>query len=305
MNANIVTILFTCLFACPFGIRAQVTPLFQTTFYFEDSLGNRDSVILGYDTVASSQNFNFIFGEEDLILPFDSIFEVRAIHGDDQFMRTSKKVIEHVSIPFFDTCELPFHTKIIIQAKYPPVKILYYGANFPEQSCKNVIVSPEWNIFLLPQWWDVCKYQCLSGGTEYLEDFIVPEPFGICANWLFVEKEVLGKGVQLLPGLFLATFYGPGPCNDSTFVSAGEIATTEMPLPWPNPAVDHFFLKPPDGVRVEAELLDIMGRKMACAITPHEGGLRFDVGALPKGLYLVSVWREDGSGRALRKLVIR
>jgi len=76
-------------------------------------------------------------------------------------------------------------------------------------------------------------------------------------------------------------------------------------LLWPNPAVDHFFLKPPDGVRIGAEVLDLMGRKMASAFTTQEGGFRFDVGALPKGVYLVSVWREGEPGRAVRKLVIR
>lgn len=109
----------------------------------------------------------------------------------------------------------------------------------------------------------------------------------------------------MLPQLLLNTFYGPGTCNDNTFLSTEEIAATEMPHPWPNPAVDYFVLKPQDAVRIGAELLDIMGRKMPCAVTMHEGGLRFEVSGLPKGLYLVSVWREDGAGRALKKLVIR
>ncbi|MCB0375492.1 MAG: hypothetical protein KDD04_06205, partial [Sinomicrobium sp.] len=56
---------------------SQQTAQFETTLYFEDAVGNRDSVIVGYDTLAT-HDIDPEFGEQELVSPFDSVFEVRA-----------------------------------------------------------------------------------------------------------------------------------------------------------------------------------------------------------------------------------
>jgi len=294
-----------CLLGGYFGICAQITPLFQTTFYFEDSVGNRDSVVVGYDPDAIPEAIEPQYGEIEVTSPFDSIFEVRAIHLSDEWLARTVKVLIEQGSPNFD-CVNQMNAIFIVNALHPPVKVTYDSTLFPYDACGNVFFTRNWDVHFVEDWWSYCHH-CLSASSSYVEGFDPPQaPFdGLCHNFHYIEKEVEGQGLKMLPQLLLVTFYGPGTCNDSTFVSTGEVATTEMPLPWPNPAVDHFFLKPPDGVRIGAEVLDLMGRKMATAFSTQEGGFRFDVGALPKGFYLVSMWREDGLGRAVRKLVIR
>jgi len=58
------------------GLYAQNTPYFDMVLYFEDAVGNRDSVSFGYDQDASS-NLDIEWGEEEITAPFDAIFEVR------------------------------------------------------------------------------------------------------------------------------------------------------------------------------------------------------------------------------------
>lgn len=65
------------IFSIP--IQAQKVAMFETTLYFEDAVGNMDSIRVGHDTAANS-TFNTDFGEEFINAPFDSVFEVRAAH---------------------------------------------------------------------------------------------------------------------------------------------------------------------------------------------------------------------------------
>ncbi len=152
------------------------------TVYFEDSLGNKDSLVLGYDPDASSQNLNPQFGEILLTAPFDSVFEVRAIHGDDGQDRTVKKVIEDVDILPWDSCALPARSKILINAKYPPIKITYDSTIFPITSCGNTILSRNKDMFFIPEWWDACGYHCMAGSSGYVEHFGPPLYLSHCVG---------------------------------------------------------------------------------------------------------------------------
>jgi len=62
-------------------VSAQLTPEFQFTLYAEDGLGNRDSVVLGYDDRATYGIDSLTFGEAEIInQPFDPDLEIRAMN---------------------------------------------------------------------------------------------------------------------------------------------------------------------------------------------------------------------------------
>ncbi len=292
--------------ATPLTVLAQATPLFQFTLYAEDSLGNRDSVILGYDLTASSQNLNFQFGESSISTPFDSILDMRAIHGDDFLRRTSKIIIEDAETLFFDSsCTLSAFTKIVIQAKYPPLKITYDSTLFPTQSCKNVILSRNWGMFFIEQWWDACGYHCMAGSSGYTE-YIGPPPTDdpLCWNYLKIEKEVQGQGLKELPGLFLATFYGPGPCNDPTFLDADQKPVVQGFTLSPNPCSTYFHLETASPESIDQVLvMNVAGQIMSCSIEEHQNGIGVDASGLLGGLYFVLV--RDTAGKASMHKVVK
>lgn len=90
------------LFSLPLVISAQ--PEFSFDLYFEDALGNRDTITLGYDPLASD-SIDVEFGEENTISqPWDSVFEVRitdkmqsVMYGNPQqeTFRTKKQIIKN------------------------------------------------------------------------------------------------------------------------------------------------------------------------------------------------------------------
>ena len=75
-------LIFLCAFAFTwFEATAQLqTPAFIMPFWFEDAVGNKDTIWVGADNNATSgNNFDMQFGEVPIYSPFDSVFEVRAI----------------------------------------------------------------------------------------------------------------------------------------------------------------------------------------------------------------------------------
>ena len=119
---------------------------FSFELYFEDAVGNRDTLIIGSDE-EGTQGLDTIFGEENISeMPWDSIFEVRAspvILEDDMPPPTfqSKKQIVGKVCPIFCTSvfadsEFTPALSINIKAENYPVKITWEETNkFNEDSC--------------------------------------------------------------------------------------------------------------------------------------------------------------------------
>ena len=111
------------LFFLPIITSAQE---FSFELYFEDALGNRDTLVLGYDPLATD-SIDVSFGEENIIAqPWDSVFEVRISDYYDknqvgeQVSFNSKKCIQNKSSqPYFLTNRI----EIDIHAKYLPIRI--------------------------------------------------------------------------------------------------------------------------------------------------------------------------------------
>ena len=111
------------LFFLPMITSAQE---FSFELYFEDALGNRDTLVLGYDPLATD-SIDVAFGEENIIAqPWDSVFEVRISDYYDknqvgeQVSFNSKKCIQNKSSqPYFLTNRI----EIDIHAKYLPIRI--------------------------------------------------------------------------------------------------------------------------------------------------------------------------------------
>ena len=101
-------------------------PEFSFDLYFEDALGNRDTVTIGYDPQATD-GIDAQFGEENIISqPWDSVFEVRISDYydknavEEQVSFNSKKCIQNkLSQPYFKTNRI----EIDIHAKHFPIRI--------------------------------------------------------------------------------------------------------------------------------------------------------------------------------------
>ncbi len=74
------------------------TAQFEFKLYAQDAAGNRDSIIIGYDSRARQQYVDTALGEIEITRPFNTPFEIRAVtYESASIKRTSKKAVAKYS----------------------------------------------------------------------------------------------------------------------------------------------------------------------------------------------------------------
>ena len=283
---------------------AQQTAQFETTFYFEDAMGNRDSVVVGYDTLAT-RDIDSEFGEEEILSPFDSIFEVRAGHYTWPWSeKLSKKIIETgfpasgPSAP--ENCYSGLRIMIYIWAKHQPVKVWWNRATFSARRCYrgsallnhvlDEVAGP-----IAPQ--DIPpEYVCLavedSAYFDLSEEHLIDGVL-FTEQRINIEKEVQSLGPQTIYGLRFraaATPFDYSPCYWVT--SARAESAAESAFLFPNPASSTIYFSLPEGV--EALYWQLFSINGALLQEQREAGAEeVELSGLPAGFYQLLV---QGSG---------
>ena len=244
---------------------------FETTLYFEDAIGNRDSVVVGYDTLAT-RDIDPEFGEVEILSPFDSIFEVRAGHFRWPWReKLSKKIIDRgtpASGPLApEDCYSGQSVFIYIWARHQPVKVWWDRAVFSERRCYRASA-------LLNHWLDELagpispdeippEYACLAAEDsihfDMSAEYLLSNPS--FSALISLEKEVQGLGLQTIYGLRFfpaSTPFDYSPCY--WVASAREEAAPEFVSIFPNPTGNEAWFSLPEGVEaVQWRLFGING----------------------------------------------
>lgn len=273
-------------------LTAQSTPRFQMPLYFEDAVGNRDTIVVGYDANGSFDTLNPQFGEYAISTPFDSIFEVRAAHAIDPPHTLSKKIISHYEGGGGDTCFASAGVEIFIQAKYLPITISYDTTLVNSSFChRNMILSPDMYIFLFQYWWDAREYYCMSHTAMVVDTFTHP---GVTTGgWLSRSFEVEGQGLKELPGYYWVVKY-IGICQNqvSTAAPVGERPALTLA---PNPANDVLQVNWPTPFSGQLEVVSATGGRGVLHQSVRQSvSTEISVAQLPAGLYFLSVSGADG-----------
>ena len=127
--------------------------LFQTSFYFEDGVGNKDTIVFGYEDVDTFR-IDYSQGERPITTPWDSVFEVRMVHQEQYWndylwdvVRNSRN-IEPYTGDYVDTmivfsrefengsnCRLPFDNYFFFHCLNYPITISWDTRAFHKDRC--------------------------------------------------------------------------------------------------------------------------------------------------------------------------
>lgn len=271
---------------------SQSTPIFQMPLFFEDAVGNKDTLIVGYDTSKVTYYYNNKFDGPPLNSPLDSIFEVRAFHFEDNVLtESSKKIITHLDL--WDTsvedCGVTAYFKMVVSCKYPPIKISYDSTLLNPGSCQsNTIISPDWLLFFIQFWWKADLYYCLGNSSS------ITDSLNFQGQKFEVNAEVEGKGMKTLPGLFMV-FRDWGPCTDPSLLAAKSASTLSIPLSVsPNPVhqcAELKFTAEHTGI-YRLDILDLSGTALQTQTIPVGPGTNtqdLDLALFPSGAYVVRI----------------
>jgi hypothetical protein len=289
------------LTSCCLGVlSAQQQPQFVMPIWFEDSLGNRDTVWVGGDPSASYSNINTQFGEVEITTPFDSIFEVRAVHADDNDWKTSKTIIEGTDAP--GQCILPSGTRLMIHAKYPPVKISWdttiLASNYP---CNiNTILTPDMLVFLLQNWHEARIIYCMMTIDSIAIENLVPFP---PPHRLEHPFEVQGQGVKVLPGLWFTGFWDFPHCY--TTLPTAEADLEEQIWLSPNPVSRDLRLSNQSGFEIiTVRVIALSGQAVYSSPNKNMGEqIDIPMEGLRPGFYFVQIVL--GNGRTITRKIVK
>jgi len=146
-NVSKLFCLTILLFVSRTATAQTLEPKIKFTLRFEDAVGNKDSVIVGYDSLAAPY-IDTIFGEIDLTeVPFDSVFEVRgAEKGGQEFL---SKIIVQGYREWMCTGNVQYQS-INIYAKHFPVRITWDSAYFEHECYDWTHFTRSWSYLFHP-----------------------------------------------------------------------------------------------------------------------------------------------------------
>lgn len=276
----------------------QLTPEFETTMYFEDAAGNKDTLIVGYDPRIETKEENVLFGEKDIQhIPYDSVFEVRGLRslavGTQRFPVESKRIYGTTNSTFdqANNCH-PFPTALEFRVlhKYLPVKVKWESEHFGRSFCTRSsymvahggwITSPYWHYE--PTWAE--QAACLSA-TDSLEitDFNVD-------LWGLSEEVMVEGGAIDTAWIVFLKFRrwtaGDSPCQGPNNTSDyQETAFTVSP----NPTLENIAWD--EAYSGDFQLMNISGQSICIG-----NGNSLDMRGYPSGLYFVKVIAKNGEER--------
>ncbi len=139
-------------------LMGQNNAMFEMPIYFEDALGNRDTIIIGGDTTAI-QGINPQFGEVEYPEPFNSIFEVRATNIDGILFNEeailTKKIIGWTEPVFGSTedCEIIESAFFVANISHFPLTIYWDNGVFKDSLCiLHSYLSSSLESWLVGEW---------------------------------------------------------------------------------------------------------------------------------------------------------
>lgn len=280
----------------------QPAAMFETTIYFEDAVGNKDSVIVGYDTLATT-GIDDAFGEMEILFPFDSVFEVRVgVSYGSNWNKTSKKSIgpaeQILHNPISQDCHIAAPIFIYVWAMHHPVKVSWDTLKFLQDICVrgSLISNHEADEFLFPYDWNEVPqnlYYCMATEDEFQIDLSATAIIGANVfHPISIEKEVKGIGLQNIYGLrfYPAPVFYETPCY--WIVATSDVNSPKEINLFPNPASEIInWTLPEEILGKQALIFDGQG-KIISSISKNVNSLSIK-GLLP-GLYFLMVQADNG-----------
>jgi len=286
------------------SFQAQQAALFQATIRFEDAVGNKDSVKIGYDPNATD-GIDQAFGEIEISTPFDSVFEVRAMSPLIFDNKLSKIIIQESQfIPAYNCNDGPL-IHIFVWSKHQPINVEWDSTIFLNERClrgsfiSNHEIDELTGPFDLDEFPPVCA--CMASQDSYTFE-LTQEALTAHYNSIgydesvavSIEAEVEGLGNQTIYGLRFRPhrIFGYTPCYWITTDTEEPIAATPLSI-FPNPSQGVVKITNSElPAFKELKVFDAMGHlvQRISAIKNSEA----DLSGLPGGIYQLQAQDKDG-----------
>lgn len=276
---------------------SQQTALFQATIQVEDAMGNKDSVVIGYDSEAT-YDIDPDFGEAAITTPFDSVLEVRAMSALSFNNALSKVIIEYGQFIPAHNCHSGPLIFIYVWSKYQPITVSWDSAYFLNNVCirgsflSNHQIDEVTGPFDLDGFPPICA--CMANQSFYTFELTAEALSGL-SPLVGIQREVEGLGVQAIYGLRFKPHMAPDytPCYWITTDTEEHIVVAPLAI-FPNPSHGLVKIVGVDGASFdEVMVFDAMGQLVHIVqrFIPSD---EVDLSRLPRGIYQLQAHEMDG-----------
>jgi len=296
------------LLISPFVILGQKTAFWETKLYFEDGLGNKDSITIGHD-LKSNGNFNPDFGEINIKEePWNSVFEVRASHNEAAHNLASPKVLSKKIIgtteaglhPTYNCLFVREPLKAFVKIKALPLKISWDSTRHSGFCNKKDFLTPHILPLIFPNWFDDPEFienppfVCLSEKGSFIIDNFTEKTNGFVD---YIIDKYNGVEIDTIYGLlisFRTESSSNSPCSGT--VDVKDIIKNELDVNlYPNPTSHTINLEILESLTWQ--LYDNQGRFVKNGVEHM-----IDIQNMNDGMYLLKIKIKD---RIIVKKIIK
>ena len=267
------TLIALCLVLCCINAKGQHSEL---PIYFEEALGNSDTIILGYD-ISASKGMDSALGEINILgTPYSKSFEVRASMYDYQKIRNEDpRISESKKMIIESTCfEPPLYDEensimVLIKSDNWPIKITWDNTLF-QDSCRAMAIvecSPG-------GWFDVC------GGNNSFEVIEMKHKSMVT---LHRTEYTITTDADTLFALFF-------PLSRKINVGVEKPSILDNVITFPNPASHSIIINQGELSDMTYQLIDLQGRiiqSMPLPLAHHH--VVWDISEVASGIYILAM----------------
>jgi hypothetical protein len=279
----------------PMIVSGQKTSFWETKLFFEDGLGNKDSITIGHD-LESKSNYNPDYGEINIKdVPWNSVFEVRASHNEPAHNIASphvlsKKIVGSTEAGLHPTYNCLFvrePLKAFVRIKNMPLKISWDSTRHDGFCNKKDFLTPHILPLIFPNWNNDPEfvknppYVCLSEKQTFVIDNFTKNTNGFFDYILDLQND---GSIDTIYGLlisFRTESSSNSPCSGT--VNVFDIVQQDLTLNvFPNPTSNFINLESTE--TLPWELFDYQGR-----LIKSGQELIFNIQDFKNGLYFLKV----------------
>jgi hypothetical protein len=273
-------IIITLLFLVAHTATGQILePRIKFDLFFSDALGHRDTVTIGYDTLAGA-NIDPEFGEFNLRgIPFDSVFEVRGADNSG-FEYQSNPTIQYYTTGFCIIESIVQYQSFIVYAKHWPITITWDSTYFAHQCYDWTHITRISAYMFQPQY--------ANGDIRRLnlQDSVI-----ITKNYMRQTVDILNSRRHPVEGIGLDTIYTVyiGLAGNDPTISTREVVLKAARV-FPNPVLSDVHIEVPEALQStdieQITLTDMLGRQSVISAWDNRAdALHIPVESYPAGVY--------------------
>lgn len=285
---------------------------FEMYFYFEDAIGDRDTIFFRSDSsiiddpTKNSDDLNPEWGELIDNSPFDSTLTVRAKSG----FNVGGDFYQNIIVQSKDEGNQngyasPKRLALFIYTKHWPVKMTWDKEYFRNHDrLYGTYATTDGNftqryLFNDPHPWKREDIACLASDQKY-ERILIEQV--LSKNWelpYYTQHEVAGQGKLGLCAIMIK-FGRPwlSLCDTTTSINDYSLANLNI---YPTQVIDEIALENPLNYKLSGEIISLEG-KVIQKFKVKENLEYLDLSFLKSGMYFVRLSRENGLAKCFKIL---